>query len=134
MKLLYDSDYQECFVCGIANSRGLKLKFSYDKDSEEAYISYSFQQYMQGFKNIIHGGFIFMLMDEVMAKACLFNDIQALTARIEIKFQRPVYADEEIEIRAKIREIRGKKIKLSSWCIDKNGDRRVSADGLFIQI
>jgi acyl-coenzyme A thioesterase PaaI-like protein len=116
------------------NSRGLKLTFSYDPKNREAYTIYSFQEYMQGFQKIIHGGFLFMLMDEVMAKACLFSDLQALTAKIEIKFQKPVYADEEIEIRGKIEEIRGKKIKLSSCCIDKNGDTRASASGLFIRV
>ena len=75
-----------------------------------------------------------MLLDEVMAKACLFNDTQALTAKIEIKYKKPVYADEVIEVRAKIREIRGKKIKLSSRCIDENGDTRASAEGLFIRV
>ena len=75
-----------------------------------------------------------MLMDEVMAKACLFSDMQAVTARIEIKFQKPVLANEEMEIRGKIQEIRGKKIKLSSLCIDKKGETRASANGLFIRV
>ncbi len=134
MQPIYDNDYQECFVCGMENSRGLKLKFSYDRDKNEAYTKFSFQEYMQGYKKIIHGGFLFMLLDEVMAKACLFNDILALTAKIEIKFQKPVYANEEIEVRGKIREIRGKKIKLRSCCIDEDGDARASAEGLFIRV
>ncbi len=133
MNPIYDDDYQGCYVCGRENSRGLKLKFSYDKDKNEAYTKFRFQEYMQGYKKIIHGGFLFMLLDEVMAKACLFNDIQALTAKIEIKFQKPVYANEEIEVRAKIREIRGKKITLSSGCIDEDGNARASAEGLFIR-
>jgi acyl-coenzyme A thioesterase PaaI-like protein len=116
------------------NSKGLKLTFSFDKKNKEASTRYSFQEYMQGFQNIIHGGFLFMLMDEVMAKACLFSDMQAVTARIEIKFQKPVLANEEMEIRGKIQEIRGKKIKLSSLCIDKNGETRASANGLFIRV
>ena len=116
------------------NSRGLKLKFSYDKDKNEAYTKFRFQEYMQGYKKIIHGGFLFMLLDEVMAKACLFNDMQALTAKIEIRFKKPVYADEEIEVRGRIRDIRGKKITLSSGCIDKDGNARVSAEGLFIRV
>ena len=133
MKPVYDDDYQECFVCGGKNSRGLNLKFSYDRDKKEAYTKFSFPEYMQGYKKIIHGGFLFMLLDEVMAKSCLFNDMQSLTAKIEIKFQKPVYANEEIEVRGTIREIKGKKIKLSSCCIDENGNTRVSAEGLFIR-
>ena len=134
MKPVYDDDYQECFVCGSKNSRGLKLKFSYDRDKDEAYTEFRFPEYMQGFKKIIHGGFLFMLLDEVMAKACLFNDMRSLTAKIEIKYHKPVYANEEIEIRGKILEIRGRKIKLSSCCTDENGNARVSAEGLFIRV
>ena len=77
LKPIYDDDYQGCFVCGRGNSRGLGLKFSYDRDTNEAYTKFIFPEYMQGYKKIIHGGFLFMLLDEVMAKACLFNEIQA---------------------------------------------------------
>ena len=127
-------DYKECFVCGSQNSRGLKLKFSYNRDQKEAFVKFSFPGYMQGYNNIIHGGFLFMLLDEVMAKVCLFNDLQAVTAKIEIKFQKPVYTDEEVEFRGKLREIRGKKIILSSCCIDGDGNTRVTAEGLFILV
>jgi len=85
LKPIYDDDYQECFVCGSENSRGLKLKFSYDRDKNEAYTKFCFQEYMQGYKKIIHGGFLF-------------------------------------------------KIKLSSCCIDEDGDLRASAEGLFIRV
>lgn len=134
LKLIYNEDYQECFVCGIKNDKGLKLEFLYDEDTKEAYVKYSFHEYMQGYKRIIHGGFIFMLMDEVMAKACLYQSITAVSAKSEIRFKKPVYACEEIEVRGKILEIRGRKIKTVARCIDSEGEERASASCLFIRV
>lgn len=132
MKIDYDDNYQGCFICGKSNDKGLKLDFSYEEEVGEVCAIWKPLEYMQGFKGIVHGGFIFMLLDEVMAKACLYKKIPAVTARIEIRFKKPVYVDEEMEVKGKILEIKGKKIKLWASCMDIKGIERVSAEGLFI--
>jgi acyl-CoA thioesterase FadM len=75
-----------------------------------------------------------MLLDEVMAKTCLQNNIEAVTARMDIRFKRPVYVNEEVLIRGKILEVRGKKVILTARCIDKLGKDRATAQGLFIRV
>ena len=121
MKLNFSEEYQGCFVCGKENTQGLKLDFIYDEVSDEVYSLCNFKTYMQGCDSIVHGGFISMLLDEVMAKTCLYKNIEAVTARIDIRFKKPVYVDERVVFRGKILEIRGKKIILSALCIDENG-------------
>lgn len=134
MKLNFSEDYQGCFVCGKENPQGLQLDFLYDEEAEEVYALCNFRKYMQGYDTIVHGGFISMLLDEVMAKTCLHNNIEAVTARMDIRFKRPVYVNEEVLIRGKILEVRGKKVTLTSRCIDKLGKDRATAQGLFIRV
>ena len=134
MKLNFSEEYQGCFVCGKENTQGLKLDFIYDEVSDEVYSLCNFKTYMQGYDRIVHGGFISMLLDEVMAKTCLYKNIEAVTARIDIRFKKPVYVDERVVFRGKTLEIRGKKIILSALCIDENGKERAHAQGLFIRV
>ncbi len=134
MKLDYSEDYQECYVCGRENKNGLNLTFIYDDDRDEIYTRCRFARYMQGYAGIVHGGFISMLLDEVMAKMCLQRKIRAVTGRLEIKFNKPVYVDEEVEFRAQFEDIQKKKVLLSSRCLDLNGLQRAHARGLFILV
>ncbi len=134
MKVNYSGNYEGCFVCGKRNHAGLKLDFFYDREEEEVYTVWKPEHYMQGFEDIVHGGFISMLLDEVMAKVCIFNNTPAVTVKIEVRFKKPVYVNEEVIIRGKSLEVRGKRIKLKARCMDRNGEERALATGLFLGI
>ena len=53
---------------------------------------------------------------------------------MDIRFKRPVYVNEEVFIRGKILEVRGKKVILTARCIDRMGKERATAQGLFIRV
>jgi len=128
----YSPDYEGCYVCGKKNENGLQLDFQYDNRRNEVYTFYTFKQFMQGYDSIVHGGFISMLLDEVMAKACLQKNIIAVTAKFEIRFKKPVYVNEKMEFRGSIAEIKGKKIRTVSVCTGNDGDVSAEATALFI--
>ena len=54
-----------CFVCGKNNPCGLKLNFVLDKD-RILKTEFTFAKIHQGFKDIVHGGLIGLILDEVM--------------------------------------------------------------------
>jgi acyl-coenzyme A thioesterase PaaI-like protein len=132
MAIVYSPEYEGCYVCGKKNENGLQLDFQHDKERDEVYTSFSFEEYMQGYETIVHGGFLSMLLDEVMAKACLYHNLTAVTAKFEIRFKKPVYVHEKLEFRGRIGEIRGKKIYTESVCTGGEGDIRAQASALFI--
>jgi acyl-coenzyme A thioesterase PaaI-like protein len=134
LKLDYSEDYQECYVCGKENIHGLKLTFIYEDASDEIYTRCRFAKYMQGYSDIVHGGFISMLLDEVMAKMCLQRGIRAVTGKLEVKFNKPVYVEEEVEFRAQFEDIQKKKVLLLARCLDLNGVQHARAHGLFIRV
>ena len=120
-----------CFVCGEKNERGMKIKFRYENN--EAVAEYKVPEYFQGYENIIHGGIISTLLDEVMAKIILFNNITALTRKIEVEFLKPLTVNSHIVIRGKINEKRKKLIKTTSE-ISANGETIARAKALFFEI
>jgi len=132
MVINYSQEYEGCYVCGKKNEHGLQLDFLYDEKRDEIFTTIVLKQFMQGYEGIVHGGFLSMLLDEVMAKACLYKNLTAVTAKFEIRFKKPVYIREKIELRGRITEIKGKKIYTESVCVGKDGDLRARAIALFI--
>jgi len=133
MEVDYTDTYQGCFVCGTENREGMRLQFSADENGEVR-TEWKPAQYMQGFENIVHGGFIAMVLDEVMAKVCLFRGTPAVTVRMEVRFKKPVFVGESLELRGRCVEARQKSLKLEAYCLGEDEERKAEANGLFFPV
>ena len=133
MGIEYDDTYQGCYVCGKQNLQGLQLDFHHDDERDETYTRCRFDVFMQGYKRIVHGGFVSMLLDEVMAKACLHRDLTAVTVQFEVRFRKPVFVTEEIVFVGRVLEVRGRRIRTEARCEDRAGEERATAGALFIR-
>ena len=98
--------YSNCFVCGDKNQCGLKVDFFDEQGVAKA--QYQASSVFEGYKDVLHGGIISALLDEVMIKAVLAKDILAVTASIEVKFKQPVKIGEKLFLEGKIIEDRGR--------------------------
>ena len=54
------------FVCGTKNNSGLKLEFLLNKEGRSISTEFIPQKMHQGFKDIVHGGIIGLILDECM--------------------------------------------------------------------
>ncbi len=133
MNVRYEPSSDGCYVCGQGNPRGMRLEFSYDPRENGVCAACRLQWFMQGYERIVHGGFISMLLDEAMAKACLHRELAAVTARMEVRFSAPVYVDEEVRVCGRVDEVRGRRITASAVCTDRTGAVRATAQALFIR-
>ena len=98
--------YGNCFVCGDENKCGLKVDFFDQKGVAKA--EYKASPDFEGYKDILHGGVISALLDEVMIKSILARDILAVTASIEVKFKQPVKIGEKLLLEGRILEDKGR--------------------------
>ena len=95
---LIDDNY--CFVCGMKNPIGLKLDFSFDgKTMKTEFVP---QKEHQGYFNIVHGGIISTLLDEVMVKLAIEMGMPAVTAHMNIRLRKALNVGEKITVRAEI--------------------------------
>jgi uncharacterized protein (TIGR00369 family) len=92
--------YSNCFVCGNQNEYGLKVDFFYDKGMSRA--EYVAEEKFQGYKDILHGGIISALLDEVMIKAVIARGFLVVTVEIEVKFIKPVKIGEKLFLQGKV--------------------------------
>jgi len=120
-----------CFCCGTKNEHGLHLVFLYN-DSGEAEASLVVPAYFSGWKSMTHGGFLSMLLDEVMAHACIHsagpeNDRTAVTAEMTVRFKKPVETGSRVRIVGKLIETKGRILSTQGFVYDEAGT--VAAEG-----
>jgi len=118
---LEDDDY--CFACGRENHCGLKLSFHYSNGKLTA--EFTPLRTYQGYKDIIHGGIITTVLDEAMIQAAIAEGIMPVTAEINVRFRKPLIANEKTIAEAEI-------IRKSSRLIEAQSRLAKESDGTII--
>jgi uncharacterized protein (TIGR00369 family) len=124
--------YSNCFVCGDRNESGLKVDFFYDQGISKA--EFIADERFQGYKNILHGGIISALLDEVMIKAVIAEDLLVVTAEIEVKFLKPVKIGEKLFLEGKVVKEKGKIFKTEGVVRNLSGETVATGKGKFFKI
>lgn len=93
-------DDRMCFVCGEKNPDGLQLKFTLD--GEVLKTRFKAEKKYQGYTDIVHGGIIALVLDEMMGNLLWRSGIPAVTAEFSVRFKQPVYVGEELEFASRI--------------------------------
>ncbi len=94
--------------CGKENPCGLKLEFSYGNGF--AVTESVLGRMYEGYENIVHGGIISLVLDEVSAKAVIEYEGVAVTARIQVSFIKPLMCGVPFTAQARIESVEGRKI------------------------
>lgn len=99
----------QCIACGMANPHSFRLSFIYDeyKKSTETWLTPDIR--MMGSLGIMHGGFVSLLLDEVMGKVLTGLGIKAPTVQLNVRFKKPVKIGSRIHLYAELRKIEGRK-------------------------
>ncbi|MPZ98177.1 MAG: PaaI family thioesterase [Dehalococcoidia bacterium] len=124
---------QYCFACGRQNPLGLQLRF--DRDAEGVVARYEPRREDQGFPGVMHGGVATALLDESMAWAMYAAGLAlGLTAKMEMRFRRPVPLDAPLTVRARLSHVRGRRIEAAATLDSEDGARLVEASALFLRL
>ena len=127
-----ETDYGMCFACGPRNASGLHLRF--ERDGDWVRTAFRGRPEHQGFPGQVHGGVITALLDEVMSRVSMLEDRWTMTARIQVRFRRPVPLDQEVTaIGKKSRTRRGLWEATGSVRLP-DGDVAAEAVGTFVPV
>jgi len=78
-----------CFVCGESNPAGLRLRFH--TDGKIVQTEFTPRKEHIGFRDVIHGGIISTVLDEIMVWACAVQTKQfGYCAELTVRFQQPL--------------------------------------------
>lgn len=121
-----------CFACGGKNRIGLKLKI--EGDSSKVSTRFLPTREHEGWKGITHGGIIATLLDEVLAWICKKRGLNALTAKLNIKFRNLAKIGEVISAHAEITQVKGRTVKGRAEVRSYDGKIIAEAEALLLRV
>ena len=121
----YPDDYAHCYGCGRLNERGHQIK-SYWNGEESICRLVPEKFYTGGMKNILYGGLIASLIDchaAGTAAAAKARELKIemkpgamprfVTASLQVDYLTPTPVGIEVELRARVEEIKKRKVSVS---------------------
>ena len=141
----YPDNYAHCYGCGRLNERGLKIKSYWDGEESVCHFTPD-AHYTGGFPDYLYGGLIASLIDCHAAGTAsaararedgIDPETQPLerfvTASLKVDYLAPAPVAEALEIRARVREISGRKVWLDAT-LSARGKVCARGEVLMIQI
>ena len=119
----YPDHTSHCYGCGRLNEHGLQIKSYWDGD--ETVCRFDPRPYHTAIPGYVYGGLIASLIDchaTGTAAAAMYRaenramdtepPFRFVTASLKVDFLRPTPIDATLEVRAKVKEIKGRKVAL----------------------
>lgn len=123
-----------CFGCGDENPCGLRLRFEPTGPGEVAG-RFKPRRQDEGFFGVVHGGIVTALLDEAMAWASVSADVWAMTAKMEVRFRRPVRVGVELRLVGRVVRVRGKLIETAGEVRSADDDALLAeATATFVRV
>jgi uncharacterized protein (TIGR00369 family) len=123
-----------CFCCGRANEHGLRLAIAYP-EAGRAETSLVVPEWFSGWRGVTHGGLLSMVLDEVMAHACMGpgqGAATAVTAEMTVRFLKPVPTGSQLRAEGRVTEMRGRIIRTEGRLVGDDGAAAAEASARFI--
>ena len=122
-----------CFVCGKDNPRGFRLSFKHPEKGR-LISEVTFKKEHQGYKDIVHGGMIAMLLDEMMVNLAWLEGTPAVTGELTVRLKRAVKVGERVLLEGRIESGKGRLLFARAEAKNARGELLASAMATCVQI
>jgi acyl-coenzyme A thioesterase PaaI-like protein len=99
-------DDRYCIACGKENPIGLGLSFDPGEKGVGAVFTASKEH--QGYRDVVHGGIVTMLLDEAMSHAAIREGLVPVTGEITVRFKCPMLVGRAVKVEGWIGRRRGR--------------------------
>ena len=120
-----------CFACGQDNPFGLHMTFH--EEGEDYVCHWQPQPHHQGWSQILHGGLVSTLLDEVMTWRLVSRGKHVVTAEITVRLKKPTPLDERLTVRARITAERRRFFETEAELLLPDGTVTATATAKFIE-
>jgi acyl-coenzyme A thioesterase PaaI-like protein len=122
-----------CFVCGRENPIGFHMQFFVD-DAGCVHASYTPHDKHQGYPGVMHGGLVTALLDEIIGRTAIAMDLWCMTARLEVRFKKPVPIGTPLKLKGEITKHNGRLLEGRGEVRLEDGTLAVEAHGTYLKI
>jgi acyl-coenzyme A thioesterase PaaI-like protein len=127
---------RHCFVCGLENPVGLKLRI-YRTGPDEIETSFTAPRHFQGYPGVLHGGIVASILDEISGRVHM-GDPSAprfmYTAKMEVKYRKNVPIGKPLKIIGRAGKSRGKMAEGWAGIYDECGTLLAEANTLLVDV
>ena len=128
------ADDRMCYVCGKDNPHGFRLAFKHPEHNRLT-AEVVFSKHHQGFQDIVHGGMVSMLLDEMMVNLAWVENTPAVTAELTVRLKKPVKVGERVFLEGRIDGREGSRVlRASASAKNAQGALLATAKGTCIRI
>jgi uncharacterized protein (TIGR00369 family) len=122
-----------CFVCGPKNPIGLKLQFTLtpERTLETTFIP---EKIHQGYANVVHGGIVATVLDEVMVNLPNRLGQRAVTGRLSVSLKKPAMVGQPLFFQARIVRETRRTIEANATARREDGTLVAEAAGTLMKI
>ena len=121
-----------CWGCG-DNAHGIHLPLPTNEGTTTYEATFRFDQRHQGGPGIVHGGLVAAALDEACSLLATWHSFPTVTARISVRFRRPVPINADLRARARVTSDRGRHIEIRSELV-RADELLAEADGSFLHV
>ncbi len=122
-----------CFVCGRDNPIGLGLSFYLDQEGC-VHAEYAPKEEHQGFPGVMHGGLITTMLDELIGRTAIAQNWWCMTAKLEVRFKKPVPIGKPLKLKGKIIRQKGRLLEGYGELRLEDGSLAAEAEGVYLRI
>ncbi len=123
-----------CFACGKNNADGMRLRFTYDEESDRFVSRFRLGKRFTGPPGHCHGGIIATILDEAMGKVNKRHDVVAVTSEMTVNFLKPVPLKKPLRVESWEVEVKGRQHINTAEIMNQKGEVLARSRGLFIAI
>jgi acyl-coenzyme A thioesterase PaaI-like protein len=121
-----------CWGCGNAPG-GIRLPQPKAEELREYDAWFAFEERHQGGPGFVHGGFVAAALDEACGLLVTWYRFPAVTARIFVRYRRPVTINTELLVRAWLTSERGRRLHVEAELTD-GGEILAEARAAFLHV
>ncbi|HMK43071.1 MAG TPA: PaaI family thioesterase [Dissulfurispiraceae bacterium] len=116
-------DDQYCFVCGSRNPCGLQISFR--REGHKVISEFTPARHFQGYTNVLHGGVIAAVLDEIIVQAAMVQGFSPVTAEMRIRYKKPAPTERPLKIEGEV-------VHASSRLVEGKGRLLDAASGMLL--
>jgi len=122
--------YKRSFFSSPKRSDGLQLTMMCDGNL--VYTDFFVDRRFEGYKNVVHGGMIFGVLDNIIWDVIILETKKiTMTRKVEMEFLKPILCNKHYKAQGKFIKIEKKDIHATAWVEDENGEVYARVNAVF---
>ena len=123
-----------CFVCGMNNPDGMRLKFILDEARQTFVCQFRLSKRYTGPPGHTHGGVIACILDDEMGKVNKLHHVVALTREMTIEYLKPVPLHKPLRVEGRELSVHGRQHINTAEILNDKNEVLARSRGIFIAI